>query len=185
MTETGGDTRADRTRRKIVEAFNCLVLDRSGEAIRVADVVEAAGVGRSTFYEHFRNIDDLHTDAALWLLTHIADAVPAEGDARWLAFVLEHLRENRRMARATLSGGAAGPYARRLSELIGERLATERPEADTERVRLASVTASEATLAMVRVWLDETAPGDAAAYAHAVREAVRAGVEAFVSMPAE
>ena len=49
------DRRVARTRGAIVDSFNHLVRERPYESIQVPDILDEAGVGRSTFYEHFRN----------------------------------------------------------------------------------------------------------------------------------
>jgi AcrR family transcriptional regulator len=47
------DRRTARTRKAIFDAFIGLIFARRYAAIRTADVIEAAGIGRSTFYEQF------------------------------------------------------------------------------------------------------------------------------------
>src|SRR5687767_2197406 len=57
MTEP--DRRVRRTRRTLQEALTTLILDKSYERITIQDVLDRADVGRSTFYAHFRDKDDL------------------------------------------------------------------------------------------------------------------------------
>jgi AcrR family transcriptional regulator len=54
---TSGDPRVARTRQAILDAVE--VLGRSGDEITVAEIVRAAGIGRSSFYTHFSGIDEL------------------------------------------------------------------------------------------------------------------------------
>ena len=52
------DRRIQRTRSALLQAFVSLLLEpRRYDQIKVGDIVERANVGRSTFYEHFRNKD--------------------------------------------------------------------------------------------------------------------------------
>lgn len=53
------DRRSQRTRRLLGEAFVQLLRTRGYSAITVSDIIERAGVGRSTFYSHYRDKDDL------------------------------------------------------------------------------------------------------------------------------
>jgi AcrR family transcriptional regulator len=53
------DRRVARTTRALGAALVELMLERRFDAITVQDVLDRAGVGRSTFYAHFRNKRDL------------------------------------------------------------------------------------------------------------------------------
>ena len=63
------DRRVERTRVAILGAFRDLVLTRGYDPISVRDIVDAAGVGRSTFYEHFDDKDDLFQQSLRPLLS--------------------------------------------------------------------------------------------------------------------
>ncbi|MEV0294312.1 TetR/AcrR family transcriptional regulator [Nocardia sp. NPDC050710] len=53
------DRRVRRTRNLLHQALIELMLERGYERISVSDILERADVGRSTFYAHFRDKDDL------------------------------------------------------------------------------------------------------------------------------
>jgi AcrR family transcriptional regulator len=53
------DRRILRTRDTLGDALLALMQERNFEEITVQDVLDRAGVGRSTFYVHYRNKDDL------------------------------------------------------------------------------------------------------------------------------
>lgn len=53
------DRRVERTRNALYDALVGLIRDRGYSAIGVAEIVEAANVGRSTFYAHFHSKDEL------------------------------------------------------------------------------------------------------------------------------
>lgn len=55
------DPRVRRTRNALGDALIALMQERPFDAISVGDVLERAGVGRSTFYVHYRDKDDLFT----------------------------------------------------------------------------------------------------------------------------
>src|SRR5947208_3389919 len=54
-----GDPRVRRTRDALGDALVALMQEKEFASIRVQDVLDRAGVGRSTFYEHFKDKDDL------------------------------------------------------------------------------------------------------------------------------
>src|SRR5215213_8621419 len=57
--ESSVDRRALRTRTTLHRALIGLIIERDYDEISVGDIAEAANVGRSTFYAHFTDKDDL------------------------------------------------------------------------------------------------------------------------------
>jgi AcrR family transcriptional regulator len=55
------DRRSLRTRRLLGEALIALLLEKRYEDITVQDILERANIGRSTFYEHYWDKEDLLT----------------------------------------------------------------------------------------------------------------------------
>ena len=53
------DRRVGKTRRALKEALTDLILEQGYESVTVQDVIDRADVGRSTFYAHFLDKDDL------------------------------------------------------------------------------------------------------------------------------
>src|SRR5438309_7267491 len=73
------DRRVARSRRALKEALTDLILERGYEDVTVQDVIDRADVGRSTFYAHFVDKDDL-------LMAILADLeVPGPDTSRWRA----------------------------------------------------------------------------------------------------
>ena len=56
------DRRASRTRRSLSEALIALLREKRWDAITVQHVLDRADVGRSTFYAHYRDKEDLLRD---------------------------------------------------------------------------------------------------------------------------
>jgi AcrR family transcriptional regulator len=57
--KTAPDRRILRTRRSLLDALVGLILEKGYEAVTVQDVIDRADVGRSTFYAHFHDKEDL------------------------------------------------------------------------------------------------------------------------------
>jgi AcrR family transcriptional regulator len=53
------DRRSQRTRHLVGEAFVQLLREKGYSAITVSDIIARADIGRSTFYSHYRDKDDL------------------------------------------------------------------------------------------------------------------------------
>lgn len=57
--KTTHDRRIQRTRHLLLDALIQLIPDKGYEAITIQDIIDRANVGRSTFYSHFRDKEDL------------------------------------------------------------------------------------------------------------------------------
>lgn len=67
------DRRSQRTRHLVGEAFVQLLKEKGYSAITVSDIIERANIGRSTFYSHYRDKDDLFVaqlDRVIDVLSH-------------------------------------------------------------------------------------------------------------------
>jgi AcrR family transcriptional regulator len=59
MSNRNQDRRGQRTRHLLSAAFVQLMREKGYSAITVSDLIERANIGRSTFYSHYRDKDDL------------------------------------------------------------------------------------------------------------------------------
>lgn len=59
MKEKREDRRIGRTRRLMQEALMTLIVEKGYESVTVQDILDRADVGRSTFYAHYRDKDEL------------------------------------------------------------------------------------------------------------------------------
>lgn len=126
------DRRVQRTRKLLHEALLSLLHEKSYDEIVVQEILDRANVGRSTFYTHFRDKDDLLIggirDLLLSIPTQIPSTSPREGDEiLWFSRpILEHVDQHRRSSRLRI--GRAGQILlhkhlqRVLEELIAKRL---------------------------------------------------------------
>lgn len=144
------DRRSQRTRKAVFEAFTRLLFTRRYSAIRTMDVIEAAGVGRSTFYEHFRNKDDVLVWAIDPIFEPLADAGAGHASLPRLMFVLDHLWERRALARFMFEPPLGPKLQRKLAAMIEARLGTR---SDSVPPALIATASSASQLAMLRLWL--------------------------------
>jgi AcrR family transcriptional regulator len=127
-TPNSKDRRVQRTRQLLHQAFVALILERGYDAVTIRDVVERAGVGRSTFYTHFGDLEEVlvsHTDGRFLR----AFAVRGRAERQFLGFTrpfLEHAYEYRRLWRALVGkkGGMAiqKRFKQNLVELVREEV---------------------------------------------------------------
>ncbi len=144
------------THAAILRAFTTLALERRYEAIRVSDVIRAANIGRSTFYEHFTGKDAVMLEAIAPILLALATAASGRAARSYVRNMVAHLWDRRALIRPLLDSDAAGAIRRSLSEAIQPHaLRTSLTEGDAQ---IAATGAAAAQLAMLRCWLIGEAP---------------------------
>jgi AcrR family transcriptional regulator len=81
------DRRATRTRRSLSDALHELIMEKRFDSITVQNVIDRADVGRSTFYAHYRDKEDLFLSGWQRLLEGFAQHIEWEKAARGERFV--------------------------------------------------------------------------------------------------
>ena len=79
--EPGIDRRSRRTRQALHQALIRLIVERGYDEITVGDIADAADSGRSTFYAHFTDKDDLLRSAGDYLKRVLVAGVTITGKA--------------------------------------------------------------------------------------------------------
>jgi len=174
------DRRRARTQALVLGAFYELILAHGYDGFSAGDLIERAGVGRSTFYEHFENKDDVFEHSVAYPLGALADALfAAQPDAP--RAIVEHFAENRDLGRVLFNGVARLVMERVLARLIAERLERRwrATPAALPRTLLAAHLAG-GQLALIAAWVNAATPCDAATLARALHAAARAAVESFL-----
>ena len=139
------DARVRRTRDALGDALVALMQEKPFDTITVQDVLDRAKVGRSTFYAHYSDKDDLLMSDAEEFFESLSMALSARGDTSDRVFPVReffsHITEAKQFVDALMASGkfhdnmelAHGLFARgierRLSELPrGQGIsAAERP----------------------------------------------------------
>jgi AcrR family transcriptional regulator len=101
LTNPGDDRRVRKTRRLLHEALVTLILERGWDAVSVRDVCEKADVGRSTFYVHFADKENLLLsgfDELHLVMEQIRSS--AKQPFGFLAPLAAHAAENARLVQA-------------------------------------------------------------------------------------
>ena len=155
-----------QTRARLISAFNQLVFDKTRGPIRVGQIIAKAGVGRSTFYDHFPNAEAIHMAALSRPLTALAAPAAGTGTKDQLQWLLDHFLGNRGRARDILLGPSRDRIVRLLAEMIDERVEAEGSLAIPRRV--ATMQIAEAMLGPIRLWID----GEFAAPSNALAESL-------------
>ncbi|MEU4626312.1 TetR/AcrR family transcriptional regulator [Actinoplanes sp. NPDC023801] len=159
---TTPDRRVRRTRAALRHALLDLMAERGYNAVTVQDIIDRADVGRSTFYNHYTDKDDLLRDGLADLraiVTQPATAATGAGDRlRFSLPLLRHVYQQRRLLLALLAGGGRTPVLRQvegvLTDIVRDEL-TDMPGADAKRIPIDAQTRYTvgAYLALMQWWL--------------------------------
>jgi AcrR family transcriptional regulator len=182
--EAAQDKRVERTRRALFDAFFDIVLSRPYDEITVDEVIARAGVGRSTFYEHFKGKDDILAESVRTPFAILADAMRARDNTQDLVMLLDHFWGNRGMASTMFRAGARKVLVDALVELIEERFKEDRVGSPNPLIvppRLAATQIAESLLAPITAWLLGEVECSKPALAQALRQTATATLAALRS----
>lgn len=158
------DRRVRRTRNQLRDALVALILERGWDAVSVKEVCDRADIGRSTFYVHFADKEEL-------LLSGFEDLHAAlEHERRTLAApfgflpsLIEHARGHGRLFRAMIGKQSGQTIQRRFRELLVKLVEADLSGLGVEATRLRWVARyiSGGLVEMLLVWLDRPSSLDA------------------------
>ena len=137
------DRRQRKTRQAIYDAFEELMEGEHYSQITVAQIIERADIGRSTFYDHFETKDDLLAQMCVEMFDHIFEGVSVECEthahleAEGLEGLLAHLLYHLRDTHGAVCGKLLKEGEPRFTEYFGRQLASlfeRRPAAVSSEV---------------------------------------------------
>ncbi|UBU16417.1 TetR/AcrR family transcriptional regulator [Nonomuraea gerenzanensis] len=134
-TSENTDRRVRRTRSALAGALIELAEERDLSRISVSDVAEGAGVSRSAFYDHYRDVHELAEDACTAMIDDLIESLPGpaldsadlvrEAIASLTAFfgsLAGHAGLYRALLGSQGSARVAGHIRRRVAVVIHDRL---------------------------------------------------------------
>ena len=158
------DARVRRTRDALGDALVALMQEKPFDTITVQDVLDRAKVGRSTFYSHYSDKDDLLMSDAEEFFESIAMLLSVRGDESDRVFPVReffsHIVEAKQFVDALVSSGkfhdnmelARGMFARGIERRLSE-LPRGRGIAADERPAIAFAHAG-ALISLLTWWID-------------------------------
>ena len=167
MPRDKSDPRARRTRERLGGALIELILEKPIDAITVQEVLNRAKVGRSTFYVHFRDKNDLLFSQLEMFLDFMSTKLSTDREqSRRVAPVeemFEHIGGQNRMYRALAESGHLQDFFDMAQEAfaraIARRLRDSGRVAGLSRTELAArgTLLAGSLLALLRWWIDRGA----------------------------
>jgi len=158
------DARVRRTRDALGDALVALMQEKPFESITVQDVLDRAHVGRSTFYSHYSDKDDLLMSDADEFFELVSMNLSVQGDTSDRVFPVReffsHVAEARQFIDALSSSGkleanlelAHGHFARGIERRLSE-MPRGRAIPEHERGAIA-VAHAGALLSLMKFWVD-------------------------------
>lgn len=127
------DRRQRRTRAAIFKAFTWLLAQKQYQQITTREIIDAANIGRSTFYAHFAAKDELLRTLCEELFRHITQSVLDHTHTHGLTLqggqgnsvfchLLQHLKENDHHIRDLLACENNEPFLQCFRESLTELL---------------------------------------------------------------
>jgi len=128
------DRRIARTKRALLDALHSLISEKDYDSIVVKEILDRADVGRSAFYTHFSDKDDLLAHGIYDILGGLTSRHSQTGESRnddplWFSLLIfEHVDRRRRTTIHKLGPRGAAILHQRLNQvlvkLIDEQLRT-------------------------------------------------------------
>lgn len=158
------DRRSQRTQQALGDAFVELLMEKGYDALSVKDVIERANVGRSTFYSHYADKEQLFVgqlDRLMDVLSHHLPESHAEKNPFFPSLgLLQHIKEQQKLYRILTWGSGADVLTRHLQKSmtgkIEQRLSAEAGKYNAPIPVIANFLAGS-FLSLVKWWLDNKA----------------------------
>lgn len=120
------DRRIQRTRTSLTQALLSLLPERGWDELTVQDLCDRANIGRSTFYAHFQNKEELLASGLNDLRTFLSEPQSSAATvqpADELAFVgglINHIDENKILCRAIFGRRSGHVVQMRFREMVAQ-----------------------------------------------------------------
>jgi AcrR family transcriptional regulator len=168
LKNTKTDRRSQRTRRLLAHALTALLPEKRFDRITVQDIIDRADVGRSTFYAHYRDKEDLLVSEFARvldvLMQHLGHGSAEEQQLLPSLALFRHIQEEHQLYQALVRGRGvellfkAGQQ--HLSKVIAHRIAAL--PLDPSRLTVPPSILAEylagSLLTLLRWWLDHDMP---------------------------
>ncbi len=167
MKQDKRDRRSQRTRRLVSSAMLELLSEKGYEAITVQDILDRAGIGRSTFYSHYYDKDDVHASMMEEMIEEMNRRLNERQAGQAFLPSLElfqHIRQDRKHIQAVADSPSGGRFwdmlQVALNRQIEKSLKSARKDPKAASVPLPAVSAylTGAFLSLLKWWLKAGMP---------------------------
>ncbi|MER8010849.1 TetR/AcrR family transcriptional regulator [Streptomyces sp. NPDC094149] len=180
------DRRVRRTQQALQRALLQLMAEKGYESVTIQDIIDRADVGRSTFYNHYANKDELLKDGFADLRSLIdraspsGAAAPDRGALRFSLPFLHHIHEQRTLAQAIFTESGLRLVLKHIEELLADVVRDEIPATPPHGVPREAVVrfVVASHLACLQWWLTESPDSTPEEIDEIFRTLTQPGIEA-------
>lgn len=169
MADLKTDRRSQRTQNSLHEALMLLMQEKRYDDITVQDIIDRANVGRSTFYAHYQDKEDLMTSGLMRLmqiLSEMAAEPSVTGEERLLPTreLFEHVQENQNLFRGMVRGRGLELFFEKGQEFWIQKITTDlqarlpKGKQPTVPIPIISQFVAGTFVTILRWWLDNKMP---------------------------
>lgn len=161
LTNPHIDARAQRTRHLLATALMELGAENDVDELKVGDLIEAAGVSRSTFYAHFASKDDFMVRSFVDLLSAAENAYAERFPDRTELFaskpIFHHVHEAGEFARRVAASSAFAPQMAagelKVRALVEANLERQKPQWSADRRKETAIYVAAGFIGLLRWWM--------------------------------
>ena len=154
------DRRVKRTQDAIVEALFALSIEKGYEHVSVKDIVDRANVGRTTFYAHYSDKDDLLDRVLGTLFSSISDMLSLDNtaDISPARALFEHVDSHEHLQKAFNFDLISAKFQREVVLIVQRQLAKHTKTTDKRRLEMKAEVISGGLIASLKWWLKAGKP---------------------------
>jgi AcrR family transcriptional regulator len=157
------DRRIQRTRQLLLDSLIALILEKNYDAVTVQDIIDRANVGRSTFYAHFENKEQLlfsGHDTLMQSMTAPKRSNTEGGQTDIFMELFQHVAENHHLAKAMLGKGGGDLMIGRVHEMLATyfKQQAQKQILDDRKIALFAAGFASAIVGLLSHWLEEDMP---------------------------
>jgi AcrR family transcriptional regulator len=139
MDDKKADRRVTRTRRQLRQALMALVLEKGLESVTIEDIANRADVGRTTFYLHYKDKEDLLLECINTTIEELITQVSSIPISEWklaedvfeasispknpILLIFQHVADNADLYRIIIHGGSTSQTQNRVRAIIADSVA--------------------------------------------------------------
>ena len=180
------DRRIRKTRNQLRDALISLILERGWDKVSVQDVCGRADVGRSTFYVHFADKEELLL-SGLDDLHQVLDAqrIQKKGSFAFVDGLVDHAKEKARLLRAIIGKRSSPNVQRQFREVVMQLVQAELTEFEFEEKhgRAVATYIGGGFAELLTTWLDRPSSLDVNTLAATFRELAENSLASFATKP--
>jgi AcrR family transcriptional regulator len=190
--KTSPDRRIQRTRQLLLNSLIELILEKGYETITVQDIIDRANVGRSTFYSHFQDKEDLLLSGFENFRTQFEEFLMAQSftdESPWILSlsIFQHAQNQRQLYKALAGKQGGNVTLAHIQKYLFALMQTHfRQQLWRSKVVFpADILAqyvSSSIISLLTWWLDNDSPYSAEQINVFFRQLVQPGVESFLGI---